>query len=45
METSWNLIENKVLYICQSGTSGYANAAKGYLYELLNKKIDVKSFT
>ena len=43
METSWNLIENKVLYVCQSGTSGYANAAKGYLYELLNKKIAVKS--
>jgi len=43
METSWDLIKNNVLYICQSGTSGYANAAKGYLYELLNKKITVKS--
>ena len=43
MDTSWNFIQNNVLYICQSGTSGYANAAKGYLYELLNKKITVKS--
>jgi hypothetical protein len=41
--SSWNFIKNKVLYVCQSGTSGYANAAKGYIYELLNKKIDVKS--
>lgn len=41
--SSWNFIKNKVLYVCQSGTSGYANAAKGYIYELLNKKIDIKS--
>ena len=43
METSWDFIKNNVLYVCQSGTSGYANAAKGYLYELLNKKIKLKS--
>jgi glycosyltransferase involved in cell wall biosynthesis len=43
MENTWNFIKNNVLYVCQSGTSGYANAAKGYIYELLNKKIKVKS--
>ena len=41
--SAWDFIKNKVLYVCQSGTSGYANAAKGYIYELLNKKIEVKS--
>lgn len=43
INVSLDLIKNNVLYIGQTGTSGYANAAKGYLYELLNKKIKVKS--
>ena len=29
----------KVCYICQNGTSGYATAAKGYIYDLILKKI------
>lgn len=34
-----------VLYICQSGTSGYANAAKGYIYSLIKEgiKLTVRS--
>jgi glycosyltransferase involved in cell wall biosynthesis len=30
-----------ILYITQTGTSGYANAAKGYIYEILQKKISL----
>lgn len=31
-----------VLYISQTGTSGYANAAKGYVYDLIKKGLNVK---
>ena len=31
-----------IFYICQNGTSGYANAAKGYIYDYISKKIPVK---
>jgi len=41
----YDLIKSKVLYISQSGTSGYANAAKGYVYDLIKKKINVKWVT
>lgn len=34
--------KSKILYITQSGTSGYANAAKGYIYDLIQKKFSVK---
>lgn len=34
----YDLIKSKVLYISQSGTSGYANAAKGHVYDLIKKK-------
>jgi len=32
-----------ILYICQNDTSGYSNAAKGYIYDLIKKRIPVKS--
>jgi len=41
----YDLIKSKVLYISQSGTSGYANAAKGHVYDLIKKKINVKWVT
>ena len=31
-----------VHYISQTGTSGYANAAKGYVYDLIKRGINVK---
>jgi len=31
-----------VHYISQTGTSGYANASKGYVYDLIKKGINVK---
>ena len=34
-----------VFYICPSGTSGYASAAKGYIYDLIQKNITVKTKT
>ena len=34
--------DKSILYICQNGTSGYANAAKGYIYDYISKKIPVK---
>ena len=35
--------DKSILYICQNGTSGYANAAKGYIYDYIGKKIPVKT--
>jgi len=35
--------DKSILYICQNGTSGYANAAKGYIYDYISKKIPVKT--
>lgn len=35
--------DKSILYICQNGTSGYANAAKGYIYQYISKKIPVKT--
>jgi hypothetical protein len=35
----YDLIKSTVLYISQNGTSGYANAAKGYVYDLIKKKM------
>ena len=29
--------DKSILYICQNGTSGYANAAKGYIYDYISK--------
>lgn len=38
-----NTINNrKVVYIGADGSSGYANAAKGYIYDLIQKNIPVK---
>jgi glycosyltransferase involved in cell wall biosynthesis len=34
--------KNGVYYITQSGTSGYANAAKGYIYDLIKNKVPIK---
>lgn len=34
--------DKSILYICQNGTSGYANAAKGYIYDYISKKLPVK---
>lgn len=41
----YDLIKSTVLYISQTGTSGYANAAKGYVYDLIKKKMKVKWVT
>ena len=35
--------DKSILYICQNGTSGYANASKGYIYDYIDKKIPVKA--
>ena len=35
--------DKSILYICQNGISGYANAAKGYIYDYISKKIPVKT--
>ena len=35
--------DKSILYISQNGTSGYANAAKGYIYDYIGKKIPVKT--
>lgn len=37
-----NLYKRKVVYIGPTGTSGYASAAKGYLYELIRSNVNVK---
>lgn len=34
-----NYKNRNVCYICQNGTSGYATAAKSYIYDLISKKI------
>lgn len=43
MNDTFSYKDKSILYICQNGTSGYANAAKGYIYEYISKKIPVKT--
>ena len=43
MDNTFSYKDKSILYICQNGTSGYANAAKGYIYDFINKKIPVKT--
>ncbi len=43
MDNTFSYKDKSILYICQNGTSGYANAAKGYIYDYINKKIPVKA--
>lgn len=38
-------LKHGVYYVTQSGTSGYANAAKGYIYDLIQRNIPVKIHT
>jgi len=37
-----NINNRKIVYIGPDGSSGYANAAKGYIYDLIRKNIPVK---
>ena len=32
-DNTFSYKDKSILYICQNGTSGYANAAKGYIYD------------
>jgi hypothetical protein len=43
MDNIFSYKDKSILYICQNGTSGYANAAKGYIYDYIGKKIPVKT--
>ena len=43
MDNTFSYKDKSILYICQNGTSGYANAAKGYIYDYIGKKIPVKT--
>lgn len=43
MDNTFSYKDKSILYICQNGTSGYANAAKGYIYDYIGKKISVKA--
>ena len=43
MDNTFLYKDKSILYICQNGTSGYANAAKGYIYDYISKKIPVKT--
>jgi len=43
MDNTFSYKDKSILYICQNGTSGYANAAKGYIYDYISKKISVKT--
>jgi len=43
MDNTFSYKDKSILYICQNGTSGYANAAKGYIYDYISKKIPVKT--
>jgi len=43
MNDTFSYKDKSILYICQNGTSGYANAAKGYIYDYISKKIPVKT--
>ena len=43
MDNTFSYNDKSILYICQNGTSGYANAAKGYIYDYIGKKIPVKT--
>ena len=42
-DNTFSYKDKSILYICQNGTSGYANAAKGYIYDYIGKKIPVKA--
>ena len=42
-DNTFSYKDKSILYICQNGTSGYANAAKGYIYDYIGKKIPVKT--
>ena len=43
MDNTFSYKDKSILYICQNGTSGYSNAAKGYIYDYISKKIPVKT--
>ena len=43
MDNTFSYKDKSILYICQNGTSGYANAANGYIYDYIAKKIPVKT--
>jgi hypothetical protein len=43
MDNTFSYKDKSILYICQNGTSGYSNAAKGYIYDYIGKKIPVKT--
>jgi len=43
MNDTFSYKDKSILYICQNGTSGYANAAKGYIYDYIGKKVPVKT--
>ena len=42
-DNTFSYKDKSILYICQNGTSGYANASKGYIYDYIGKKIPVKT--
>lgn len=43
MDNTFSYKDRSILYICQNGSSGYSNAAKGYIYDYIGKKIPVKT--
>jgi glycosyltransferase involved in cell wall biosynthesis len=43
MGDTFSYKDRSILYICQNGTSGYANAAKGYIYDYIGKNIPIKT--
>jgi len=43
MDNTFSYKDRSILYICQNGTSGYSNAAKGYIYDYIGKNIPVKT--
>lgn len=42
MDNTFSYKDRSILYICQNGTSGYANAAKGYIYDYISKRLPIK---
>jgi len=43
MDNTFSYKDRSILYICQNGTSGYANAAKGYIYDYIGKNIPIRT--
>lgn len=43
MEENFSYKNKSVLYLCQNDTSGYSNAAKGYIYDYISRKIPVQT--